>query len=171
MIFSTVKTFSQETQSKCSAPSIEVKQVDAQTAIVIKYDVPSANVGPSMGEAYGKLFGFLGSKNMAPAGSPFSVYYSYDPKGNTIFEAGVPVNDSITGTEEILCKKFPAMKVVSTLYKGAYEKMEPVYQQIQDYMKENKLESTGTSWEIYLTDPSQISSPDDNETLIYFPVK
>jgi effector-binding domain-containing protein len=170
LISSTVKTFSQDPESKCTS-SIEIKQVDAQKAIVIKADVPTANIGTAIGEAYGKLFGFLGSQNIAPAGTAFAVYYSFDPKGNTIFEAGVPVNAQITGNEEITYKEFPAMKVVSTLFKGAYDKMEPVYQKIDAYIKENKLESTGISWEVYLTDPSQVSDPNDNQTIIYFPVK
>lgn len=171
MFGSTLEIFSQETAKKCSDITVEIIQVEAQKAIVIKYDVPTANVGPAMGEAYGKLFAFLGSKNAIPAGSPFSVYYSFDPKGNTVFEAGVPVGEEFSGTEEILFKEFPSMKVVSSQFKGAYDKMEPVYQQLSDYIKDNKIETTGTSWEVYLTDPSQMTSPDDNQTLIYFPLK
>ena len=63
------------------------------------------------------------------------------------------------------------MKAVSTLYTGSYENMEPVYNDIMKYIEENELESTGNSWEIYLTDPSKVASPDDNKTLIYFPIK
>ncbi|MBN2764007.1 MAG: GyrI-like domain-containing protein [Bacteroidales bacterium] len=163
-----VSVFSQDTGSKSV---IEVIQVDAQKAVVLKSEVPSNAVGPAMGKAYEALYGYVMSNNITPAGPPFAVYYSYDPNGNTVFEAGVPVNGPVDGNDEIVYKEFPAMKVVSTQYKGAYEAMENVYSELTKYMTDNRLESTGTSWEVYMTDPSQVTDPNDNETLIYFPVK
>jgi effector-binding domain-containing protein len=163
-----VSVFSQDKECKSV---IELKQVEAQKTIVIKYDVPTSNIGPSMGTAYERLYGFLMSNNIAPAGPPFSVYYSFDPNGNTVFEAGVPVNGPVNGNDEIVYKEFPAMKVVTTLYKGAYDTMEPVYSELNNYITTNGLESTGTSWEVYLTDPGQGIDPKDNQTLIYFPLK
>jgi effector-binding domain-containing protein len=160
--------FSQDKESKST---IEVKQVDALKALVVKFDVPSKDIGPSMGKAYEKLFGFVMSNNVMPAGPPFAIYYSYDPNGNTVFEAGVPVNDTADGNDEIVYREFPAMKAVSTLYKGAYEAMEPVYGELSKYIAINGLEMAGPTWEIYLTDPSQVTDPNDNQTIIYFPVK
>jgi len=42
---------------------------------------------------------------------------------------------------------------------------------LDQYLKDNKLESTGTTWEVYLTDPNEVASPEENQTLIYFPIK
>jgi effector-binding domain-containing protein len=163
--------FSQDKECNSAAPVFEVKQIEAQKAVVIKAEVPMASIGQAMGEAYRNLFTYLGSLQIPPAGAPFSVYYSFDPNGNTVFEAGVPVSNEIKGDGNILYKEYPAMKVVSTLYKGAYEAMEPIYGNMGSYIAENGLEATGTSWEVYLTDPMQVASPADNQTLIYFPVK
>jgi len=160
--------FAQEKECKSV---IEIKQVEAQKTIVIKADIPTNSIGSAMGKAYEKLFGFLSGNNIVPAGSPFTVYYSFDPIGNTVFEAGVPVNAPVEGNNEITYKEFPAMKVVSTLYKGAYDAMEPVYGEIDKYIKTNGLESTGTSWEVYLTDPNQLKDQNDNQTIVYFPIK
>jgi effector-binding domain-containing protein len=162
---------SQEKECTASDPAIEVKQVEAQKAMVVRFDVPTNEVGSSMGKAYGKLFGFLGAKGIAPAGPPFSVYYSFNPAGNTVFEAGVPVSDTVSGNEEIIYREFPAMKVVSVLYKGPYDAMESVYAKLNNYITENGLKSDGTSWEIYLTDPSQMSDPQEYQTMIYLPLK
>jgi len=149
----------------------EVKQVEAQKTIVIKFEVPTNAVGTSMGKAYEKLYGFLGSNNIAPAGPPFTVYYSFDPNGNTVYEAGVPVGDPVKGNDEIIYKEFPAMNVVSMLYTGPYEALEAAYTELSNYIKTNGLEAAGTSWEVYLTDPSQMTDPKDNQTIIYFPLK
>ncbi|MFO7655612.1 MAG: GyrI-like domain-containing protein [Bacteroidales bacterium] len=162
----------QKKQSDCpSGPKIEVKNVDAQKAFVIKAEVPTSEVGPKMGELYGKLFAYMGQNQVQPAGPPFAVYYSFDPKGNTVFEAGVPVAAK-TGTDgDVVYKEFEAMKVVSTLYVGPYEKMLPVYEAMQKYVKDNNLKDNGTAWETYLTDPNEEKDPEKFQTIIWFPVK
>jgi effector-binding domain-containing protein len=172
MLLNPLALFAQE-KEECTAsgPVIEVKQVDAQNALVVRFDVSSKEIGPAMGRAYEKLFSFLGTNSMAPAGPPFAIYYSYNPAGNTVFEAGVPVSTVVSGNEEIVYKEFPAMKVVTTLYKGPYDAMEPIYGEINKYITANGLETDGTSWEVYLTDPSQLTDPKDNQTVVYFPLK
>lgn len=154
-----------------SSPKIEVKDIAAQKALTIKVSVPSNTIGQKMGELYGKLFGHMGESGIQPAGAPFAVYYTYDPNGNTEFEVGVPVNDTAQGTNEIKYKEYPAMKVISTLYVGPYEKVGPTYEALKKYAADNKLETQPVSWEIYVTDPSKETDPAQYQTLIYFVVK
>lgn len=149
---------------------IEVKNIDASKALITKMDVETSQVGPSMGEAYGKLFAFLGQKNVQPTGAPFAVYLKFDPQGNTVYEAGVPVKEKVESTGDVQYKEYPAMKVVSVLHTGSYEKMIPVYEALDKYVKENKLKATGVSWEVYLTDPNE-TAPEQNQTIIYFPIE
>jgi len=149
----------------------EVKQIDAQKSMIIKYDVPTGEIGATFGQAFGKLFGFLGGNNITPAGPPFAVYYSFDPNGNTVFEVGVPISDSIAGNSEISYKMYPVMKVVSGTYVGPFEAMEPFYTEMQSYLKDNGLVATGASWEVYLTDPMMVKDPKDNQAIVYMPVK
>ena len=164
-------TFAQDSSTGCKHTPIEIKDIDAQNALVMKADIPMSAIGEKMGEMYGKLFTYIGEKGLQPAGPPFAVYYSWDPEGNIVFEAGVPVASEVEGTDEIVYKEFPVMKAVSTLYTGSYEGMEPVYNHIRKYIEDNELESVGNSWEVYLTDPQLVEDPNDNKTLIYFPIK
>lgn len=164
----TFQVFSQQT---VTFPKIEVKDIAAQKAVSIKTTVPSASIGQKMGELYGKLFSHLGNNSVQPAGHPFTVYYSYDPNGNTEFEAGVPVSKDVQGTDEIKFKEYPAMKVLSTLYVGPYEKVGPVYEALKKYATDNKLETQPLSWEIYLTDPTSETDPNKYQTIIYFVLK
>lgn len=166
-----ISSFAQGNKEKSGNSKFEVKKVDAVKAVVIKSSVPTKEIGPKMGELYGKLFAYLGQKQIQPAGAPFAVYYEYDPKGNTTFECGVPVNSAITSEGEVVFKEFPAMSALTTLYVGAYEKMAPIYGELEKYMKEKSLQSTGICWEVYLTDPSKLKDPNENQTMIYFPVK
>jgi effector-binding domain-containing protein len=163
--------YSQEPGVKADQPVIEIKSIPLQQALVLKAEVPTREIGPKMGEMYAKLFSYAGQNNIQPAGAPFAVYYSFDPQGKTSFEAGFPVTSKINVSDSISYKEFPAMKVVTTLYKGPYENMVPVYTQLQEYIGKNNLKAIGVSWEVYLTDPSQVKSPNDNQTIIYFPIE
>ncbi len=164
------QVFSQESDNITDL-KIEVKKIESVKALVIKTSVPMNEIGPKMGEMYGKLFDFLEKNDIKPAGPPFAVYYEFNPEGNTTFETGIPVTENVEGNEEISFKEFPAMKVITTLYYGAYENLMPVYKALGKYLEKNKLESDGTTWEIYLTDPNEMEDPNENQTIIYFPIK
>lgn len=153
-----------------SGVKIEVKQIDGYMAMVMKADVPTAQVGEKMGEMFGKLTSYIDNHKIELAGPPFAVYYSYDPSGNTMFELGYPVTSKMEGNNEIMFKEYPSTKAVTAMYKGSYDKMEPVYTALEKYITDNNLEKEGTSCEVYYTDPNEVA-PEENQTLIYYPVK
>lgn len=161
-----IEAFSQTTDVK-----VETKQIDAQKALVIKTTVPSSEVGKSMGDLFGKLYGYIGANSIQPSGPPFAVYYEYDPKGNTVYEVCIPVASETKGNTDVTYKEFPAMKVLSTLYIGPYEKVGPTYEYLMKYIKDKGLQISGASWEVYLNNPSQETDPNKLQTVIYFPIK
>lgn len=152
-------------------PTIEVIDISAQSSLVVKADVLNTEIAQKIGSMYGQLFAYTTANNISMTGAPFAVYYSYDPNGNTSFEAGLPVAYGTKGNDSILFKEYPAMKVVCTIYKGSYANMGPVYTKLQEYITNNKLKTTGISWEVYLTDPNTVKDPMENRTMIYFPIE
>jgi effector-binding domain-containing protein len=154
-----------------SSIKIEIKNVAPQKALIIKTTAQSSAVGQKMGELYGKLFGYLGANSIQPSGAPFAVYYSYDPTGKTEFEVGVPVASSITGTDDIKFKEYPAMRVISTLHIGPYENVGPIYEALKKYATDHKLQTQPVSWEVYITDPSKETDPNKYQTFVYFVLK
>jgi effector-binding domain-containing protein len=152
-------------------PTIEVMNISAQSSLVVKANVLSTEIGQKIGSMYGQLIAYTTANNINMTGAPFAVYYSYDPNGNTSFEAGLPVPYGTKGNDSILFKEYPAMKVVCTIYQGSYESMGPVYNKIYEYIAANKLKTTGVSWEVYLTDPATVKDPNENRTMIYFSIE
>ena len=67
-------------------------------------------------------------------------------------------------------KEYPATRAVTAMYVGSYDKMGSVYEALEKYIADNKLEKEGTSWEVYYTDPNEVA-PEENQTLIYYPVQ
>ncbi|MDP4188595.1 MAG: GyrI-like domain-containing protein [Bacteroidota bacterium] len=165
------KIYSQETNLQDAVSKIAIKQTDAIKALTIKAEVPTSAIGTKLGEFYTKLYNYTKANQIRPDGPPFTIYLKFDPQGNTDIIVGVPVATESKGEGDILFKVFPAMKVVSTLYMGPYEKMIPVYEAMGKFIKENNLESTGETWEIYLTDPEEVPDSSKYQTLIYFPIK
>ena len=149
---------------------IEVKQMDGIKALVIKADIPTAEIADNMGPLFGKLMNYMQENGVAPEGPPFAVYYSFDPEGNTVFELGAPVASVCEGNGEIEFKEYPPTKAVSTMFVGAYTGMMPVYEAMDKYMKDNNLQQEGIVWEVYYTNPSEVA-PEENQTLIYYPLK
>jgi effector-binding domain-containing protein len=171
VITSTGITLSQQDSSCNAKQKIEIKDIKAQEAIIIRTTATMKEISQKMGENYGKLYNYLGVNKIAPAGAPFAVYYEFDPAGNTTFETGVPVESKIKVAGEIQYKTYPEMKVASTMYTGPYEKMGPIYEKLTNYLKTNNLTSKGVSWEIYLTDPMQEKDTNKYQTIIYFELK
>ena len=161
----------QETEECKTKARIEVKDMQAQKALVIKSDVPTSEVGSKMGEIYGFLFNYTIQNQIAPVGPPFAVYLSFDPEGNTVFEAGLPIAEEAAGSGEVEYREYPATKAASMLYTGPYEKMEPAYEKIMQYIKENNLKDKGVAWETYLTDPNEEPDPEKYQTIISFPIE
>jgi effector-binding domain-containing protein len=158
----------QESKECKTESKIEVKVMGAQKALVIKADVPTAEVGPKMGEIYGFLFNYTVQNQINPVGPPFAVYLSFDPEGNTVFEAGLPVAEVVSGSGEVEYREYPATKAVSLLYTGPYEKMGPAYEKIMQYISENNLKDKGIAQEVYLTDPNEEQDPEKFQTIINF---
>ena len=76
-------------KSDCESSKFEIKEVEAVKALVIKSDVPMAEIGDAMGAVYGQLFEYIEANDIQPAGPPFTVYLKWDPEGNVVFESGI----------------------------------------------------------------------------------
>jgi effector-binding domain-containing protein len=166
-----VNVKAQDDKKDCSSTKIEVKNVEGQKALIMKADIPTSEIGQKIGQMYKSLFEHMSANNIEPAGPPFAVYYEFDPEGNTVFETGIPVGMETECAEGLEYKEYPAMKVVTTLYKGSYEKMEKVYADLEQYIIDNNHKKMGPVWEVYLTDPQQEENPDNNQTIIYYQVE
>lgn len=171
MLLATSATgFGQDDDKNWSNTPFEIKEVDAVKALVIHNEVTVAEIGPAMAEMYSKLFAYLEANELQPAGPPFSVYYTWDPEGKTSFDVGVPVQKKVKASGDVAYKEFESIKAVSTLYTGAYENMEAVYNNMMAYLEKEKIEP-GYVWEVYLTDPESTEDPNQNQTMIYFQIK
>lgn len=122
-------------------------------------------------EAYGHCFGSLSEKiqnnRFTVLAPPMVLFHSaqYESSGLDT-EFAIPVKEHMTGTRDFtpgLCLK--------TILHGSYSNLPSVYTRQFEWAKREGYESTNALFEVYVTDPSQVSQESELITEVYYPVK
>jgi len=151
-------------QYKC-----EVKEQSAQSTLSIRTRASVQELPQVFGNAFCAIAQYLGDLGEQPAGPPFAAYYNMDMQ-NLDVEIGFPVSKKLSDKNDIKASEIPSGKIATCLYTGPYGEMEPAYNEIMQWVKDNGLEVTGVAYEMYLNDPGQ-TSPQELQTQIVFPLK
>lgn len=114
-------------------------------------------IGPAMGSALGEVWAFMERHGVAPTGSALAVYYDYAPD-KMRFRAGFAIDrdDMAAAEHPIKADVTPAGRTVQGTHRGSYTKLRESYGQMHGFVKENGLEFTAPTWEVYLNDPSTV---------------
>jgi len=147
----------------------EVKTRVVQPTLSIRKTTPVQNLPQVMGEVYGTIAQYLGQIGEQPAGAPFAAYYNMDLQ-NLEVEIGFPVSKKLSDKGDIKACEIPSGKFATCLYTGPYNEIEPAYNELSKWMKDNGYEATGIAYEFYLDDPGQ-THPEELKTQILFPLK
>jgi len=164
-------TSSGDSIAKCPGITVEVKDIEAAKALVIKATIKTSEISAKTGELFSKLIGYMQENGIQMTGPPFTKYYSWDPEGETEMEAGAPVEQVVETQGEIQYVELPAVKVATALHTGPYEAVGPVYEAIEKFIEKEGLRVAGAVWEVYLTDPNTEPDPNKYKTQVYFPVE
>jgi effector-binding domain-containing protein len=148
---------------------IEVKNVSSQRVLLLKGKSSIQTIGPDMGSMYGKVYGYMGTKMINPAGAPIALYYS-EPGLEWEIGVAVPVPDATVGRGAIESTTLPGGKMVSTLHIGPYEKLSESWNALSDWMKKSNYNSAGPGREVYLLGPPQETDPAKFRTELLWPV-
>ncbi len=148
---------------------IEMIDVKAQPALVIKGKVKVEEIANAIGEILGKVESYLTQKQSGPSGAPFTRTFEFE-NGMMEFEAGFPVKAGLTGQGEIIATELPQAKVASTIHVGSQELSVQAYEALQAWMKEHGKKEGGAPWETYLSDPTTTSEA-QSKMQIFFPVQ
>jgi len=148
---------------------------------IIEYEMPSrvlitdrdtasaATVTLKISGMYNRIYRFLKSESLPPAGSPTAIFYHYS-KMNFDIEACVPVDSILQVPEGINCIIKKMQKTILVKYFGPYKSISEAYNALETYLNNNGLQVSGPGWEEYVTNP--LIEPDSNkwQTNIYFPL-
>lgn len=145
----------------------EIEVVDLESRWIVSAKGSSGptpeEIGPALGTAYGKVMGFLGEHEIAPAGPPLAINEAWGEDGYR-FEAAMPIagKPEVEAAEaaDVTIREVPATRAVRIVHRGSYDGLPSTYEALEAYVAAKGLEwPTSGTWEEYLSDPE--GTPED----------
>lgn len=118
-------------------------------------------------QCYGRLLKRIASEKLTMIAPPMVLFHSdeFSPFGLDT-EFAIAIKEKVTGTRQFnpgLCLK--------TTLRGSYSQLSSVYAKQREWAEKEEYECSDAVFEVYMSDPSEVSSEDDLITEIYYPVK
>jgi len=148
---------------------VQLLDVPAQHAAVIRLNIPRAEIQQKMGPAMMEVWQTVSGLGVAPVGAMFSYHFAFDP-ATFDFEVGLPVAAPITPTGRVIASVRPACRIMRTIYRGPYEGLGPAWGEFNRLVKEQGHTIGGTMWESYLKGPESSPDPAKWETELNRPI-
>lgn len=152
---------------------INTVQVEAKPIYYISdsTDMKENDIPQKLGNAYGILGEFCGKNGIEITEQPIVITRKFEIDNIYEFDAAFIVKDnSIEPTGEIQKGMTYEGKAIKAVHIGDYESLVNTYNIIENYMKNNNLETNGDSWEQYISDPSDTPAK-ELITYVFYPVK
>lgn len=156
------------TKGSAMTYQVEVKDVSAQPALVIKGKVKIDQIESTINGIMTRIGAHLGKLGLAPTGAPFTRTYNFKD-GVMEFEAGFPVAAGAKGEGDIIRTELPKTKVVVTTHIGPQATSEDAYKALHAWMTKHGKTQAGAPWEIYLSEPG--TAEKDEKMRIFYPIR
>ncbi len=135
---------------------VEVVETNEQPVLSIKSITSVDKLPTIIGEAYEKIFTYLGELGQSPADMPFVAYFNMDME-NLSVEIGVPVADRLPSKDNIQASTIPGGKKAICMHKGPYSEMNKTYDEMSKWLMENKMSPSGVVYECYFNSPEEVA--------------
>lgn len=149
--------------------SIEVHLVEVPVMYLlsIRTMVQEDVFAEEYGNCFGKLFRKIADDKLTVLAPPMVLFHSaeFSPFGLDT-EFAIPVKESVAGTRHFC----PGLCLKTVLY-GSYSDLSSVYTKQREWAEKEGYESNNALYEVYVTDPSQVSKESELITEVYYPVK
>jgi effector-binding domain-containing protein len=153
---------------------LEVVETRPVTVAYIAGEGAAEDIGPKLGDLYGKVMDFVKSNGAKQTDAPMAITREWSDEARYWkFEAAIAVDraDLVTTPEsEVQVKQTYAGLAIKATHKGPYAAMEPTYMKLMAFKAVAGYEDNGNSWEHYVTDPGNTPEA-DLVTHVYWPVK
>lgn len=158
--------------SETIPPAYEVTEEvrEESPTITIRVTTTMNSISEDIGRIYGQIYSYLEHAGAQPAGVPFARYHEMS-EHEIDLEAGVPVEESMPGNDQVKPSTLPGGPVAVVWYTGPYgEGMGLAYEAISQWIDANSYEPVAGPWEVYWTDPNE-TAPEDYRTEIVWPIR
>lgn len=134
---------------------IEVIETKEQPVLSIKTTVSVDKLPNVIGEAYGRIFNYLGELGQGPVDIPFVGYFNMDME-NLSVEIGFPVADKFPSKDNVESSVIPCGKKATCIHQGPYTELSNTYDEMGKWLMENNMKPTGVVYEHYFNSPEEV---------------
>lgn len=168
-----LKQIAESKPSLSNGAEIVVVNVEPITYIGLEATVDASNseaISATMAELYGKLMKYSEETSTEMTGAPIAVYKSFGEDEVEVV-CGLPVAEGTTVRhEQITVGSTLGGEAVKTVHRGAYDNLPFTYDKLNQFMQENNFQVVGQPYEIYITDPEEVSDTAQWVTEVYYPI-
>ena len=146
---------------------VQLVEIPMMYLLSIRKNVLEHEFSEEYGTCFGKLFRKMEEKKLTAAAPPMVLFHDdeYTPFGLDT-EFAIPIKEYATGTRDFrpgLCLK--------TAVQGSYLQLPSVYGKQIEWAKREGYENSNALYEVYVTDPAEVSKESELVTEVYYPVK
>jgi effector-binding domain-containing protein len=136
----------------------------------IRERVPRAQLKEAIPRGIAEVHDYFQELGVTPTGPPMTIYPAPDDDG--MFEIAVawPVAEPVLERGPIHSWTLPSVRALRLRLTGPYERLSNGYRLLEETMADNGLEPAGDPREAYVTDPAEVTDPDEYVTEILWPI-
>jgi DNA-binding transcriptional MerR regulator len=149
---------------------MKLTDVEPVEVIGLTFKAAPEELNEEGGKAMGQLAAGLHTAGIDPAGPPRWVYRSMDDDSWTI-EACFPISGVESAPVGFTLHRLDGGRAATALHVGPYDELGMAYRELEVWIEKQGLVATGPTFDVYLNDPNEVSSPAELETQIFWPVK
>ena len=140
---------------------VQIKRTFPTTVAFIEMKGPFSQIP----EAFGKLYGWIETQGYTAAGMPAGLYLSDSadtPAEELRWELWSPIDEFAEprkpDSDSLGVKRIEPMSVASTMHRGPYESLRPVYAALAQWVTDNGHAVVGPPMEVYYSGPEDVPS-------------
>lgn len=149
--------------------SIDVQLVEVPKMYLLSFRkmVHEYDFAEEYGNCFSKLIKKIQEDKLTILAPPMVLFHGeeFSPFGLDT-EFAIPVKEYVTGTRDFC----PGLCLKTVLY-GSYSELPSVYAKQREWAEKEGYECNNALYEVYVTDPSQVSKESELITEIYYPIK
>ncbi|MBA3716900.1 MAG: MerR family transcriptional regulator [Actinobacteria bacterium] len=149
---------------------IGIQDLDEVKVLVIREHVHQDEMSTVVPNDIAEVHGYVQELGLGFHGPPICVCPFPNEDGTLDAEIGWPVPKEVPGRGRFEFKELPATRALVMKHVGPFSALGSAYRLMAEVMEENGLTATGAPREMYVSDPEQVSDPNDYETLIAWPI-
>ncbi|MDX1508025.1 MAG: SRPBCC family protein [Woeseiaceae bacterium] len=165
-----------------SLPRTDFADIDIEALVIestpIAYKTTTSIPDPgatsdAMGKALFEVLGFIDRHGLTESGAPMSISRGFT--GTELrFDTAIPVSgisdDTPREDRGVRIGKTYGGNVIRVRHTGPYRTLAQTHRKIAAYLAAHGIETSGGSWESYVSDPTKVDE-DELQTWVYYPVR